>query len=141
MITQHAYHLFVDPFYSCPYSKVLPCLHILVMDSHTNTHTCLSCSCPELTDLNTVACSFLLLFYSFIFSVAFLKTILLGSTNKERLFLSVVTSLMPLCFLTFPIVFLNIELFIGLKKSYSKSFLVFVPSFVLLSMYSLSHSF
>ena len=50
-----------------------------------------------------------------------------------------VTSLMSLCFLMYSMVFPNTELFMSLKKSFSKLFLALVQSWMLKAIYSTNH--
>ena len=56
-------------------------------------------------------------------------------------FLSMVTSLIILCFCTFSLILPNIEFFISLTKSFSKSIFAFSLSFVFNSVCGLDHSF
>lgn len=92
---------------------------------------------PTYTDLLIFT---FVLFYSI--ASSFLKISLLCDSlpTSWNLFLSVVTSLMFLYFLTLPIVFPKTKLFISLKKSFSESFLDFVLSLVFISTYGFSYA-
>lgn len=60
----------------CLCGIVLLCFYTLILHSHTNTHTSLSCWCR--IDIPRYTCSFIFThFYLFLMSVAILKTILL----------------------------------------------------------------
>ena len=83
-------------------SVFLPCLHTLVLHSHTNAHAQLITD--KLIDLNRLPCSFLLLFSSFLLLVQFPKTILFCdnlSVTQEDIFLTLVdASCYTLCLCT-----------------------------------------
>ena len=104
--------------------------------SHTNTHALLPFICPELIDLNILASSFRHLFCSFQSPPDFLRSIFCMEVRLQRWIVSLFASchnfevsVLPLIFH----IFSNTQLFINLKKYFSKSLLAFVLSFVSMS--------
>ena len=87
---------------------------------------------------------FLLLSFSFLLLISLLKTVFLYGnqilTQIDNFFLSTVTNLICLCFLTFSIAFPKTQLFINFKKYFSKLFFASVLNLVFVSMYGFSHA-
>ena len=106
---------------------VLIFIYILVLYNHIKTHTLMFCRNLTMRDLNKLVYSLIHLSFSFLLSRHFLKTILLKDnlflTPNNSFFLSIITSLICLCFLTFCIIFAKTELFTGSKNHFLFSYI------------------
>ena len=135
--------LFLCKLWNYLFYIALSCIISIILHNHTKTYTLLFCWYLKLIDIYRMVCADLLLFCISIFIFnRFPKTIFLNDSLvliPNNYFFSMLLLVLCVCvFFHFLYFFQKIELFINLKKYFSKSIFTFVLNFVFIPVYEFS---